>query len=230
MGEDTKPWASVIAFWLGLTGLAEKFEAKMNEWNWTVGPARGFELVILAIEHCIDEGVPTHEQPAWTMLLELYRERAKKLAGSAIDVQYSQTMSGWRDHNIWAGTPSPHPMFPGTGPLFDHVAVYDHIEAPIKAAASTLEYESGDRDRDILGRSLTVGEAANVAWTPMRQLLDHPWFKMQNPEVPQWQMPFPWLAYVENEMRDLRDSLKGSTPTLQPGAQIGSTAFSWPGV
>lgn len=228
MGQESKAWGSVIAFWLALAGLAKKAQTTLNDWDWEIGPARAYKLAIMAIEHCIDSGLPSHNQPAWTMLLELYRERAASLEGSAIDLQLTQKMTGWRDFDIWAGTPSPHPMFPATGPLFDHVAAYNMIEPLIKRAAGALEAELEDRDTDILGRALTTGEAANVVWAPVRMMLDKPAFQMPNPQVPKWTMPFPWLSFVEKEMRQLKDELRGGQPTFTSG-KVGDTPFSWPG-
>jgi hypothetical protein len=193
-------------------------------------PARYYEWLIMLIDRLIETGTPTFDQPSWLVLKDVLLERIKKLEADPINAMLTQEMTDWKSFSFFSKEHEgvSHPWLPPpTGPLSRIVAAIDKIAGAIRRAVSTLEYESKDRDRDIIGRSITPGEAANIAWNLTVALRDNPLFSFMDHYG--WNSPYPWLEFCEKDLRELRDEWQDDEGLrLDPGTSFGDTPWSMP--
>ena len=220
MHSDKNPWGVFMAFWVRLAELAKDTQVALNECSWAVNPAQFYAWIAAVIRFCRNAGVPTFNQPSWLVLQEILEEKVKVLDGTAVNATLTQVMRSWRDYD-YTEAPEPNPMIPYTGPYRAVVNGYNEIFPLLSTAASRLFSYEGNEKVDFAKRTITNYEAADIVWYIVRKMCDLPMFRMQDPQVPKWDMPYPWLEYCEQDLRMLKDKFKqdsfGTSTTPDPG-------------
>lgn len=204
----------VVIFLAGLSAALDHVQNFLSEMDWKMSPSSCYQLMIELIDFCRDQHLMSFDQPSWGMLQEILMERRDKIQGSPKDEYLTQTLNEWKNFTF----ASPNQVVK---------TVTTHM-TPITYGASSLWHELTDRDTDIMGRSLTLGEAVNVLWHVFNQVCRVPFMQMRHPQVPKWTILRPWAQFCRDEIYQLREELKDTTPALS--GPIGSTPFSMPEV
>jgi hypothetical protein len=226
LGGKIMPWTVFYKFWVKLAVLAEDTQTALAGYLWAVGPSRFYQWIVEVIDFCKDVGVPTLDQPSWAQFQEILLEKAGALRGTATDKYLTQVMEDWRDYD-YTEAPPPNPYIPDQGPYVRVVAGYDSISTFLRVAAGRLFGYETNKDVDFAGRTVTLYEAVDVVWYVTRKMCDSPLFQMQDPQVPKWTTPYPWLEYCEKDLRKLKDMLKAKPDELPPPEDV---PWSMPGV
>jgi hypothetical protein len=202
-----EPWTVFLNFWKALAHLGQLTQEFLHDVAWAASPAAFYRWVVKVITFCQDYQVPTFDQPSWLVMKEVLAKKAMDLEGTAINASLTQVMRDWRDFD-YEEVPPPNRFKPYAGPYYVVVEGYDKISTFLRYAASRLFSYEENRDVDFAGRTVTNYEAADIIWYVTRKMCDDPMFQMRDPLVPKWFMPFPWLEYCEQDLRQLKDFLR----------------------
>jgi hypothetical protein len=124
-------------------------------------------------------------------------------------------MTRWKEYDYSAEKPGDR-FAPWPGPYVEVVNGYESFSSILRGLADRLWRYETNEDRDIIGRDMTLVEALDIVWYCTRKLCDRSAFQMQDPSVPSWRVPFPWLDFVEKDLRANLDELKKSLPAYKP--------------
>lgn len=214
---NSTPIRPIALFLEHLGGALIMAQSYLSDMGWWMKPSSCYQFLIELIDFMRDKGAPSFNQPAWGMLQEILAERKDKLLGTPKDEYLSQMLDDWRDFDIMKGNRS----------FTEIVQCIPKHNTPLVYAAGSLEHEIKDADVDLMGRSVTMGEAANILWHFFNQVCRLPFMQMRHPQVPRWTVLRPWAKFVRDELYELREELKDKTPAIS--GPIGTTPFSMPG-
>jgi len=200
------PWSVFFDFWHNLTKLGMMTQDFLKQTAWAVNPAFFYQWCVIVIDFLKESGAPTFDQPSWEMLKEILNKRAESLDGTATNLYLTQTMTDWENYD-YTVAPPPNPYVPWTGPYSTVVSGYDRISSIMRSLSTRLFGYEENQDRDILMRSITLFEAVDCLWYGTKKMCDNPMFRMRDPKVPKWTTPYPWLEFVEKDLRKIRDSI-----------------------
>lgn len=206
------PWEPEIHFFQVLTQFIIALQVKMNEADWTMSPAKAYDLLASAVEWAQANHVHGWDNPAWAVVIDMLRTRSEALAGTSTDAMLAQRMTTWKNRRR-----------PSALHLLKRLVWYMPL---FMRATEILDSELADDDTTASGQSLTIGEAVGVVFEFVDWCSKSPYFKQQSAWG--WWQAYPWLDFVRDEMKELRDELKDGTG-FDPGAPIGDVPFSFPG-